>query len=83
VYNLGNDRPEPVERLVGLLGAACGVTPVIEPLPMQPGDVCKTWADVTPARRDLGYAPSTPLDIGVPRFVDWFRAYRGLTYPGS
>ncbi len=75
LYNLGNDRPEPLLELVRLIGAACGREPVLELLPMQAGDVTATWADIGPARRDLGYDPQTPLAIGVPAFVDWYRGY--------
>jgi len=75
LYNLGNDQPEELGRLVALLGEACGRAPILDLQPMQPGDVTATWADITPARRDLGYDPATPLDVGVPRFVDWFRSY--------
>jgi UDP-glucuronate 4-epimerase len=78
VYNLGNDRSEALGRLVSLIGTACGREPVLEYLPMQPGDVTATWADITPARRDLGYDPATPLDVGIPAFVDWFRGYARL-----
>jgi UDP-glucuronate 4-epimerase len=77
IYNLGNDRPEPLLELVRLIGAACGREPVLDLLPMQAGDVPATWADIGPARRDLGYDPKTPLSIGVPAFVDWYRAYTG------
>lgn len=77
LYNLGNDRPEPLLELVRLVGAACGREPVLELLPMQAGDVTATWADIGPARRDLGYDPRTPLAIGVPAFVDWYRGYAG------
>lgn len=77
VYNLGNDQPEALIDFVELIGKACGVDPVLELLPMQPGDVTATWADIGPARRDLGYDPVTPLAIGIPRFIDWYRAYTG------
>ena len=77
VYNLGNDQPEDLDRFVSLIGQACGRTPILDLQPMQPGDVTATWADITPARRDLGYSPTTPLDIGIPRFIDWYRAYTG------
>ncbi|KAB7648244.1 NAD-dependent epimerase/dehydratase family protein [Polymorphobacter fuscus] len=77
VYNLGNDDPEELGRLVELIGDACGITPVLDYLPMQPGDVTATWADIGPARRDLGYDPATPLAVGVPAFVDWYRSYTG------
>ena len=75
VYNLGNDNPEELGRLVALVGKACGIEPILDYLPMQAGDVTATWADIGPARRDLGYDPATPLQIGVPAFVDWYRAY--------
>ena len=78
VYNLGNDQPEELGRLVTLIGQACGREPILDYLPMQPGDVTATWADIGPARRDLGYDPATPLATGVPAFVDWYRAYTGL-----
>jgi UDP-glucuronate 4-epimerase len=77
VYNLGNDQPEALIDFVALIGKACGVDPVLELLPMQPGDVTATWADIGPARHDLGYDPVTPLAIGIPRFIDWYRAYTG------
>jgi UDP-glucuronate 4-epimerase len=77
VYNLGNDQPEALIDFVALIGKACGVDPVLELLPMQPGDVTATWADIGPARRDLGYDPVTPLAIGIPRFIEWYRAYTG------
>lgn len=75
VYNLGNDRPEELGRLVALLGAACGREPVLELLPMQPGDVAATWADIGASRQALGYDPATSLDVGVPRFVAWLRGW--------
>ncbi len=45
---------------------------------MQPGDVKETYADISAIQRDLGFAPSTSIDVGVPRFIAWFRAYHGL-----
>ena len=73
LYNLGNDAPEDLATLVALIGAACGRDPILDHLPMQAGDVTATWADIGPARRDLGYHPATPLAIGVQAFVDWYR----------
>ena len=46
--------------------------------PMQPGDVKETYADIDASRRDLGFEPRTPIDVGIPRFVAWFRAYHGV-----
>jgi UDP-glucuronate 4-epimerase len=76
LYNLGNNRSEELMRLVGLIEAACGRKAELALLPMQPGDVAETYADITDAARDLGYRPSTTIDRGVPSFVDWFTAYR-------
>ena len=47
-------------------------------MPMQPGDVRDTFADISAIQRDLGFKPTTALDEGVPRFVEWFRGYRGI-----
>jgi UDP-glucuronate 4-epimerase len=81
VYNLGNDQPEDLSRFVELIGKACGRTPMLDLQPMQPGDVTATWADIGPARRNLGYAPAIPLDIGIPRFIDWYQSYTGGRMP--
>ena len=75
LYNLGNSRAEPLDRLIALIEQACGRAAVREPLPMQPGDVTETYADIAESTRDLGFAPRTRLEDGVPRFVEWFRRY--------
>ena len=77
IYNLGNDNPEELLRFVDCIASACGRAAIIDLQPMQPGDVTATWADIAPARHDLGYDPATGLDAGIPRFVDWFRGYAG------
>ncbi len=78
LYNLGNHRSEELMRLIGLIEKAVGRKARIEMLPMQPGDVKETYADIEGARRDLGFDPRTTIDEGIPRFVDWFRAYHKL-----
>ncbi len=75
LYNLGNNRSEELMRLVSLLEEACGRKAALELLPMQPGDVAATYAEIADAARDLGYRPATTIDSGVPRFVDWFMSY--------
>lgn len=77
IYNLGNHRPEELGRFVDLIEQACGRPAIRELHPMQPGDVPATYADIAPAARDLGFVPSMSLDVGVPRFVEWFRRYTG------
>jgi UDP-glucuronate 4-epimerase len=78
LYNLGNHRSEPLMRLIGLIEQAVGRKAEIEFLPMQPGDVKETYADIDSSRRDLGFHPETTIDEGIPRFVAWFREYHGL-----
>src|SRR5690606_28835730 len=56
-----------------LIAGSLGTTPVLERLPMQPGDVLRTYADVSKARRLLGYEPTTPVEDGIPRFSAWLR----------
>lgn len=75
VYNIGNNRPEPLMDLIGEVEKACGRKAELNLLPMQDGDVYETYADIAPIARDLGYAPSTSIGVGVPRFVDWYRRY--------
>jgi UDP-glucuronate 4-epimerase len=77
VYNIGNHRSEPLDRLVALIEQACGRAAVRVDMPMQPGDMKDTFADIDAITRDIGFTPTIGIDAGVPRFVDWFRAYRG------
>ncbi len=75
VYNLGNHRAEPLLRVVALIEAATGRPARRELLPMQPGDVPATYADIAATTAALGWAPTTGIDDGIPAFVDWFRRY--------
>ena len=78
LYNIGNSRQEPLRRFLSVMEQAAGRKAIIEELPMQAGDVTATHADIMDSRRDLGYDPATPIDEGVPRFIDWFRTYKGI-----
>lgn len=78
LYNIGNSRSEPLMKVIGLLEDACGRKAEMELLPMQPGDVHKTYADITAISRDLGYAPTTSIEVGVPSFVRWYREYHAV-----
>ena len=75
VYNLGNRRAEPLERYIEVLEAAIGRKAERRLLPLQPGDVADTLADVDDLAADVGYRPDTPIEVGVRRFVDWYRAF--------
>lgn len=79
VANLGESRTIRLDRLIALIGEALGIEPVIERHPMQPGDVQRTCADVSKARRLLGYTPTTNVEDGIPRFVRWFKEQHGRT----
>jgi len=75
VYNIGNNRPEPLLRVIELLEQALGVTAQKMMLPMQPGDVKETYADIDASTRDFGFLPKTAIEDGVKKFVDWYKAY--------
>ncbi len=78
VYNIGNNRPVELARYIEVLEATLGREARKVLLPLQPGDVPDTCADVTELAADTGYAPSTPIEDGVARFVEWYRAYYGV-----
>lgn len=78
LYNIGNDKPEPLLRFIEVLEDALGRRADKRLLPMQPGDVEATWADIEPLQRDFGWQPSTSIDAGLPRFVAWYRKYYGV-----
>lgn len=76
IFNLGNNRPELLMDMIQYLGDALGVAPEMEMLPMQPGDVPITYADIDRAQTKLGYRPETCLKDGLARFVDWYRSWK-------
>jgi UDP-glucuronate 4-epimerase len=65
-------------RVVDLLEQATGIKALLDPQPMQPGDVRNTFADISAVERDHGFQPTTTIDYGVPRFVEWYREYHGV-----
>ena len=75
LYNIGNHRSEHLMKVVEILEAECGRKAEIEYLPMQPGDARQSFADITAIQRDLGFEPTTSIDVGVPNFVRWYREY--------
>lgn len=72
VFNLGNHRTVTLSDMIRIIGEEMGVEPRIEQLPMQPGDVVRTYADIERAREELGYRPDTDFRDGVRRFLEWF-----------
>ena len=75
VYNIGNHRSEKLTRVIELIEQACGKKAEVQLMPMQPGDVEKTYADIDAIQRDIGYQPTTSIEQGIPQFVEWYRAY--------
>jgi UDP-glucuronate 4-epimerase len=75
VYNIGNSHPEQLMRVVALLEKELGRKAIMEMLPMQPGDVAETFADVEELMRDTGFSPSTSIEDGIASFVSWYRDY--------
>lgn len=75
VYNIGAHQPVQLERYIEVIEECVGRKAIRNLLPLQPGDVPDTHADVDALVRDTGYAPSTPIEVGVRKFVDWYREY--------
>jgi UDP-glucuronate 4-epimerase len=75
IYNIGNQRPITLLRYIEVLEECLGRTAKKNLLPMQPGDLPDTYADVEALARDVGYRPQTPLETGVKRFVEWYLEY--------
>jgi UDP-glucuronate 4-epimerase len=75
IYNIGNNQPVELMHMIRTLEQTLGVEAVKNFLPMQPGDVPATYADVDDLMRDVGFRPSTPIEVGIKRFVDWYRQY--------
>jgi UDP-glucuronate 4-epimerase len=75
LINLGGHRTTPLRRLIHLLADSLGVEPHIRELPVQPGDVRRTYADIDKARRLLGYEPEVDIEHGIPRFVEWLATH--------
>ncbi len=79
IYNIGNNSPVQLLEMIGLLEKKLGRKAEMNLLPMQPGDVPATCADVDDLERDTGFRPSTPLSEGISHFVDWYRDYYGVS----
>lgn len=75
ILNLGGARTTELRALISMLGDALGEKPLIEYLPMQPGDVTDTFADISKARALLGYEPNTPIEAGIEKYVGWLRDF--------
>jgi UDP-glucuronate 4-epimerase len=77
LYNLGNSRPEALMHFIEVLGQVAGKTPNLKMLPMQPGDIRSTSADIEATTRELGWRPETTIEAGLPPMFEWCRSYYG------
>ena len=75
VYNIGNNNPVELMHMIETLEKALGKTAIKNYMPIQPGDVPATWADVDALSNDVGFRPETPIEVGVGRFVEWYKTY--------
>jgi UDP-glucuronate 4-epimerase len=78
VYNLGNHKPEQLMHFISVIEQALGRKAEYDFLPMQAGDVAATWADIEASKRDLGFEPTTSIEVGIPRFIEWYKTYHGV-----
>ena len=78
MYNIGNSTPTPLLELITALERHLGRTAEKVMAPMQMGDVPATWADVSDLTRDTGFSPGTPIDVGVGKFVEWYKTFYGV-----
>jgi UDP-glucuronate 4-epimerase len=78
VYNIGNHTPVDLLEVVRLLETALGRKAIRDLMPMQPGDVRETCADVAALQKAVGFAPNTPIADGIQKFVDWYRAFHSV-----
>jgi UDP-glucuronate 4-epimerase len=77
LYNLGNHRSEKLTDFIAAIEQALQKKAVMQFEPMQPGDVPATYADIEISQRDLGFQPTTPMSVGIPKFIDWYKRFYG------
>ncbi|MGM0440796.1 MAG: NAD-dependent epimerase [Chlamydiota bacterium] len=75
VFNIGNDQPVALMDMIETLEKALGQKAEKQMLPLQPGDVTTTWADIDALKEAVGFSPNTPLEEGIKKFVEWYKAY--------
>lgn len=79
IYNIGNNQPVELIHMIETLERCIGIKAEMRMLPMQPGDVPATYADIDALQRDVGFRPDTSIEVGIEKFVDWFRDYHGIS----
>ena len=75
IYNLGNNKPEKLNKFIELIESSLKIDAKKKLLPIQPGDVPSTFADIAESKKDLNFQPKVGINEGVPKFVEWFKKY--------
>jgi UDP-glucuronate 4-epimerase len=75
IYNLGNNNPEVLIDFINLIEKTLGIKAKKKLLPIQPGDVKKTFADIKESKKDLNFNPKTKITEGIPKFINWYKKY--------
>jgi UDP-glucuronate 4-epimerase len=75
IYNIGNNRPVQLLEFINMIERALGKKARMNPLPMQPGDVPSTYADIDDLMKDVSFKPATSVEDGIRRFIEWYREY--------
>jgi UDP-glucuronate 4-epimerase len=75
IYNIGNHQPVELLRFIEVLEQTLGKKADMTLMPLQPGDVPATYADIDDLAREVGFKPSTPIEVGIPCFVEWYRSF--------
>ena len=78
IYNIGNNQPVELLYFIQVIEEALGTKAEMNLMPLQPGDVPATFADIDDLMRDVGFKPSTPIEVGIERFVAWYKEYYGV-----
>ncbi len=81
IYNIGNNAPQLLSRYIQVLEDCLGIEAEKRMIPMQPGEVIDSWADVEELARETGYRPATPVEQGVKRFVEWYAEFYQISLP--
>ncbi len=79
VYNIGHNDPVELERMIQVMEDAMGKKAERNYMPLQDGDVPKTYANIDALSNDIGFKPTTPIEVGIPKFVEWYRGYHGIS----
>ena len=78
IYNLGNNYPEDLSNFINLIEDTLGIKAKKKLLPIQPGDVKETFAEISESTKDLNFMPKVNLEEGIPKFIQWYKSYYGI-----